>query len=202
MSSTAPPPTPPASVIPLEVALIERARRGDAGAFREIFRQHGPHVWRFLRDLLGAPASADEATQETFVRAHASLTGGAPIERLLPWLLGVARNVAREHLRARSRTVPMASPVGDAEPESAPDPEALLAGRETGDALARAMASLAEDRRAALALRVDHDLSYEEIAAVLGWPVPKVRNEIHRARRELRAALADHLNASEDRHGS
>ena len=105
MSSQHPSPPHAASVIPLESALIERARRGDGGAFREIFRQHAPRVWRFLRDLLGGSAAADEATQETFVRAHAALTSGVAVERLCPWLLGVARNVSREHQRARAGLV-------------------------------------------------------------------------------------------------
>ncbi|MFO0650320.1 MAG: RNA polymerase sigma factor [Polyangiales bacterium] len=202
MSSAPPPSTPPGSVvIPIEGALIERARRRDESAFREIFRQHAPRVWRLLRDLLGTRSAADDATQETFVRAHAALLDGAPIERLAPWLFGVARNVSREHLRARSRLVAMADPVDREVPECAADPETLLAGRETGEALATALSVLAHDRRAALLLRTDHELGYDEIAEILGWTLPRVKNEIHRARLQLRAALVDHLNASEDRHG-
>jgi RNA polymerase sigma-70 factor (ECF subfamily) len=201
MSSDAPSP-PPAPVIPLESALVERARRRDEAAFREIFRQHAPRVWRFLRDLLGTGAAADDAAQETFVRAHAALLDGAPIERLAPWLFGVARNVSREHLRARSRTVAMAEPVDGEVPACAADPEALLAGRETAGALVGALAVLSHDRRTALLLRADHELGYDEIAGILGWTLPRVKNEIHRARLQLRAALVDHLNASEDRHGA
>lgn len=200
MSSDLPPPPSMAPVVPLESALVERARRGDGAAFREIFRQHGPRVWRFLRDLVG-PTAADEATQETFVRAHASLTGGAPVERLAPWLFGVARNVAREHRRASARTVPRPDPVDDEAPAPSPDPEALLAGRQADAALARALEGIADDRRAALLLRVDHDLAYDDIASALGWPIARVKNEIHRARLQLRAALAHHLDATEARHG-
>ncbi len=61
----------------------------------------------------------------TFVRAHAALLDGAPIERLAPWLFGVARNVSREHLRARARLVAMADPVDREVPACAADPEAL-----------------------------------------------------------------------------
>lgn len=200
--SSAPPSSPPQSpvVVPIEAALIERARRRDESAFREIFRQHAPRVWRLLRDLLGTRAAADDATQETFVRAHAALLDGAPIERLAPWLFGVARNVSREHLRARSRLVAMADPVDREVPACAADPEAILAGRETGEALASALSVLSHDRRAALLLRTDHELGYDEIAEILGWTLPRVKNEIHRARLQLRAALVAHLNASEDRH--
>lgn len=64
--SSAPPSSPPQSsvVIPVEGALVERARRRDEAAFREIFRQHAPRVWRLLRDLLGTRAADDDATQD------------------------------------------------------------------------------------------------------------------------------------------
>lgn len=201
MAADPPPLPPPAPVASLEGALVERARRRDGAAFREIFRLHAPRVWRLLRDLLGARAAADDATQETFVRAHAALLDGAPVERLAPWLFGVARNVSREHLRARARTVAMAEPVDGEVADRVADPEALLAGREAGEALAGALAGLSHDRRAALLLRTDHGLGYEEIADILGWTLPRVKNEIHRARLQLRAALAAHLDAPETRHG-
>jgi RNA polymerase sigma-70 factor (ECF subfamily) len=201
MPSDTPPPLPHvAPVVPLEGALVERARRGDEAAFREIFRQHAPRVWRLLRDLLGGRAAADDATQETFVRAHAALRGGVAVERLAPWLFGVARNVSREHLRARSRTVAMADPVDGDVAACDADPEALLAGRQAGEALAVALAVLSHDRRTVLLLRTDHELGYDEIAEALGWTLPRVKNEIHRARLQLRAALVGHLNASEDGH--
>ncbi len=195
------PPPPSGAPAAPEAALVERARRDEPGAFRELFHLHAPRVWRFLRDLLGTAAAADEATQEAFVRAHAALTAGAPVERLAPWLFGIARNVAREHRRADQRTVPMADPVDDDAPSVAPDPESLLSGRQADDALARALDALADDRRAALLLRIDHDLAYDDIAAALAWPLARVKNEIHRARLQLRAALTQHLDPAEHRHG-
>lgn len=199
MNSGAAPPA--VGVPPNEIVCLERARRGEPGAFREIFQQHGPRVWRLMRDLLGSATAADEATQETFVRAHAALVAGAPVERLLPWLFGVARNVSREQLRARGKTVPMAEPVEDDRPSPALDPEALLSGRQRDTALARALEALPEERRTALVMRVDHELAYEEIAAILGWSLARVKNEIHRARLQLRSALVEHLNPTESGHG-
>jgi RNA polymerase sigma-70 factor (ECF subfamily) len=59
--------------------------------------------------------------------------------------------------------------------------------------LAAALGELGEERRAALLLRIDHGLGYDEIAAQLGWPPAKVKNEIHRARLELRAVLGKYI---------
>ena len=59
--------------------------------------------------------------------------------------------------------------------------------------LATALQSLSEDRRAALLLRIDHDLGYGDIATAMGWPLQKVKNEIHRARLQLREQLLPYL---------
>jgi RNA polymerase sigma-70 factor (ECF subfamily) len=190
--SERPPARAPAPVVSLDRPLLERARRGDTAAFHELFRQNAPRVWRFSKSVLGSASAADEVTQESFVRAHAALVNGVPVERALPWLLGVARNVAREHLRLTAKTVALDEPVDDRAASLAPDPEALLLEREADALLARALTRLDDDRRAALVLRVEQQLSYDEIAEVLGWNLARVKNEIHRARLQLRAALSAH----------
>lgn len=202
-----PSPTPLADQVAVEIerGLVVRARGGDARAFRALFEKYGPPVRRFLRDLLG-DSDADEATQETFVRAYRCLPTLRETDKLLPWLLGIARNVFHEQLRARrGRALGpsiglLASPGLLAEEplvDTAPTPEGLLLGHEADRLLAEALALLSEERRAALLLRVDHGLDYEEIRTVLGWSLAKVKNEIHRARLELRARLAKYLGGRE-----
>ncbi len=135
-------------------------------AFRQIFDQHAPPVRRFLRDLLRDPVAADEALQETFVRAHLRLDTLRDGEKLLPWLFGIARRVAQEEMRARKRR-----PLGDGDEtdqrvDHALSPEGQLMRREADALLAAALAGLDEDRRTALLLRIDHELDYEEIGAL------------------------------------
>lgn len=178
----------------MERALVAKAQRGDPRAFRQIFDRHAPGVRRFLGDLLRDDALADEAVQETFVRAHRSLGGLRDDAKLAPWMFGIARNVAHERMRSRRasrREQPLAE--DDRPAGAAPSPEQLLLRREADDVLATALAGLDESRRAALVLRLDHDLGYPEIAEVMGWNLAKVKNEIHRARLQLRAALAGYL---------
>src|SRR3954464_11344409 len=79
------------------------ARAGEAEAFRVIFERHAPAVRRFLGDLFRDAPAADEATQETFVRAHAKLRSLEEGDRLSAWLLGIARRVFLEQLRRRKR---------------------------------------------------------------------------------------------------
>ncbi|QQR44428.1 RNA polymerase sigma factor [Myxococcus xanthus] len=179
-----------------ERTLLRRARTGDPAAFRWLFERHAAGVWRFLKDLLRDEAAADEATQETFVRAHARLGALRDEDRLGAWLLGIARHVYLESLRHRGVHVDMDDEIHGSQVEAVlptPTPEDLLLDRELEGLLAGALGTLREDRRAALLLRIDHGLPYEEISAVMGWSLQKVKNEIHRARLQLREHLAAHV---------
>jgi RNA polymerase sigma-70 factor (ECF subfamily) len=194
----------PARSLPLEVQnapdnadLLARARAGDAEAFRVIFHRQAPGVRRFLGDLLRDDAAADEGTQETFVRAHQRLATLTQPAALSGWLLGIARMVFFEHLR-RKRRDGHQSGSGDDEVEPVqidrgPGPESALLSGEADRMLNGALGTLSEDRRAALLMRIDHDLGYGEIAAAMGWPLQKVKNEIHRARLQLREQLLPYL---------
>ena len=106
---------------------------------------------------------------------------------MLPWLFGIARNVFYEELRARKKHLRSLDDDDEGldevpEPDQSPSPEGMLLGAEADAKLAEAMAELSEERRAALVLRIDHGLDYDQIAEVMGWPLSKVKNEIHRAR--------------------
>ncbi|MFY0527540.1 RNA polymerase sigma factor [Archangium gephyra] len=179
-----------------ERRLLTRARRGDPVAFRTLFEQHSPAVWRFLRDLFRDESAADEATQETFVRAHGKLGALRDEARLSSWLLGIARHIYLESRRTRGTHLDIASEENEPLLEAAlpsPTPEDLLLDREMEGLLAEALGELREERRSALLLRIDHGLAYEDIAQVMGWSLPKVKNEIHRARLQLRERLAGHV---------
>lgn len=175
--------------------LVRRAQQGESAAFQALFERHVVAARRFLRDLLRDAHQADDATQEAFTRAHAQLAKLGDHDRFKPWLLGIARNVAFEAHRVRVHDV-LDEEDGTGVPDAvipSPDPETTLLDRELEQHFTAALGLLGEKRRAALLLRVDHGLSYEEIAQTFGWSVPTVKNEIHRARLKLRAALLPHL---------
>ena len=112
-------------------------------------------------------------------------------DKLGPWLFGIARHVFHETLRARRVKLVAAPP--ENEIDQRPTPEGALMGREADEKLAEALAHLSEERRAALLLRIDHGLDYDEIRNVMGWTLAKVKNEIHRARLELRSRLQQYV---------
>ena len=173
--------------------LLSRARAGDAEAFRVIFDRTAPGVRRFLGDLLRDDAAADEGTQETFVRAHQRLSTLSQSEKLQGWLIGIARMVFMEHLRRKRRDGPPMPEIEPVQVDTAPSPEAALLTAEADGVLDGALEELSTERRAALLMRIDHGLGYGEIADAMGWPLQKVKNEIHRARLQLRARLSGYL---------
>jgi len=165
------------------------------------YERLAPRVWRFLADLLGDAALASDATQETFVRAFRRVDDLPPGTRLVPWVFGVARNVSLEARKARGRQRRrLAEALVNAEvsqDRTAHSPEAALLDREALDVVERALGKLSDDRRAALLLRLDQGLSYDEIASAMGWSLAKVKVEIFRAREVLRATLDEYRSGGE-----
>jgi RNA polymerase sigma-70 factor (ECF subfamily) len=82
-----------------ERALVERAKKGDRGAFEQLVEVQQGFVHGFLRARLLQISDADDLTQEVFLRAYVGLKRFDSSERLRPWLLGIVRNLLREHLR-------------------------------------------------------------------------------------------------------
>ncbi len=147
-----------------------------------------------LGHLLGDPTLADDATQETFVRAASSAfrpERGA----VAPFLIGVARNVARELSRARARAHTVADDDLDLAEMGAragwgqDSHEALLSRAEQHLAIVRSIAALPEGYREVLVLRDVESLSNDEVAAVLGEAPSATKSRLHRARLQLLAEL-------------
>lgn len=168
--------------------------RVDRAAFARLYEAHAPGVHRFLRDLLGDAPLAADATQETFIRAYRKLGALQEGVRVVPWLFGIARNVSLELRKSRHRTRRIFVEGTDAHDTEGVrrGPEAELLGREAVGIVAKALECLSCDRRAVLLMRLDHGLSYDEIASAMGWSLAKVKVEIFRARDVLRATLEDY----------
>ena len=177
-----------------------RLGSSDPALLAAVYSEHGPRIRRFLQGLLGDRAAADDALQETFARAFRRMDTLRDPERIAPWLFGIARNVALEARKARRRIGRLlepdrgegGEPREDHEGSDHRTPEADLLGREAAGVALRALERLSTDRRAVLMLRVDHGLSYDDIAGLMGWTLAKVKIEIHRAREVLREELGDY----------
>lgn len=195
-------PTAPArTLMNSDEELVERSRRGDDAAFGVIFERFSWPITGFIFGLVGERGLAEELAQETFVRAHRRLSSLRDPSLLSTWLFGIARNVAREALRARQKEAARVELADDAVArlsDARPTPAGELLDKELAGVVRAAFSALDEDKRLVFTLKVYHQHSYEEIAAVTGFSLPKVRNDLHRARAEMRRRLSRYMGAEHE----
>lgn len=176
-------PDEPATV-DVTTALALRARAGDVTAQAAFVRATQAEVWRFTAALID-PGQADDLTQDTYLRAFKALPGFEGRSSVRTWLLGIARRVCADHLRAvvRRRRLDLRLAAQAHTELGQPDPAHRLG---TADLLAR----LGDERRTAFVLTQVLGLSYAEAAAVEEVPVGTIRSRVARAREELVTALS------------
>nr|WP_307793339.1 sigma-70 family RNA polymerase sigma factor [Amycolatopsis sp. MtRt-6] len=165
------------------------AGRGDRVALERFLRATQPHVWRFVAGLCDTQ-SADDLTQETYVRALGSLGNFRAESSARTWLLSIARRVVADHIRAlqaRPRPATLADWQTDAR---RPEPAEHSAFEERV-VLDHLVAALEPDRRDAFVLTQSLGLSYADAAEVCGCPVGTIRSRVARARDDLAAAMRD-----------
>jgi RNA polymerase sigma-70 factor (ECF subfamily) len=181
--------------------VIARARHGDPEAFRLIFERYARPILSFIYDLIGRSELAEDLTQETFVRAYRGLHALRDEARLSTWLFGIARNVAREAFRSRpknDRRVEMDDDQVTQLKDGKLLPDGQLLNRELNGVIHEALGKLDEDKRVVFALKVFQQRSYEEIAEITGFSIPKLKTDLHRAKAEMRRRIRPYLEVSRE----
>lgn len=176
--------------------LVARACRGDQEAFRLIFERYSRPVLSFIYDQVGNRELAEELAQETFVRAYRNLGGMREETKLSTWLFGIAKNVTREALRARARNernVDLDDEMVAGLSDRGPVPVNQLLSKELNEVIHRSLAMLDEDQRLVFTLKIFQQHSYEEISEITGFSVPKLKTDLHRARREMRRRISPYV---------
>jgi RNA polymerase sigma factor (sigma-70 family) len=167
----------------LDLALVEAAQAGSAGAFSRLVERHQQAVRAFLRRTCGDWAMADDLAQETFLIAWSRigrLDKGASVRA---WLCGIGYNRHLTQTRSRSRERAREAAY---EAEKPPSRGAMTDERLTLEA---AMADLPPDQRACVALCLAADFSHQEAADALGLPLGTVKSHVTRGRARLLQAL-------------
>jgi len=176
--------------------LVARACRGEQEAFRLIFERYSRPIISFIYDLVGDRELAEDLTQETFVRAHRGLKALREERKFSTWLFGIAKNVARESLRSRTRQQHRVE-LDDAAvldlSDRGPAPVDRLLDRELNGVIRRSLAALDDDKRLVFTLKIFHQHSYEEIAEITGFSIPKLKTDLHRARIEMRRRIGPYV---------
>jgi RNA polymerase sigma-70 factor, ECF subfamily len=183
-----------------EVVLMARA--GREAAYRELIRRYERPIFALLFRMLRDRELAEDLSQETFIKALNAIESYRPEFKFSSWIFKIANNAAIDHLRRRELDTLSLDGSPHAETPEAMQATALQIGarqespldtveaKELGGAIEIAIGRLRPEYRSCILLRHVEGRAYEEIAEMLDLPLGTVKTYIHRARNELRQALA------------
>jgi RNA polymerase sigma-70 factor, ECF subfamily len=183
-----------------EVVLMARA--GREAAYRELIRRYERPIFALLFRMVRDRELAEDLSQETFIKALNAIESYRPEFKFSSWIFKIANNAAIDHLRRRELDTLSLDGSPHAETPEAMQATALQIGarqespldtveaKELGGAIEIAIGRLRPEYRSCILLRHVEGRAYEEIAEMLDLPLGTVKTYIHRARNELRQALA------------
>ena len=155
-------------------------------AFELVMAQYQNKVFRLAYSMLGNRELAEDAAQEIFVRVWRALPGYRGLSSLSTWIYSIARNTCLTALKSGQRTLSLDEPkVHDA----AEARQSIPLDESRGPDLAYLVSQLPEKYRQAIALFYMEEKSYEEVARLLDVPLGTVKTYLHRAKKELAAAM-------------
>lgn len=174
--------------------LLERCRRGDEAAWRELLTRHSRKVFGLCYRFAGRVDEAEDLTQEVFLRVYQNLdryrSGAGAFST---WLMTVARNHAIDHYRRRREECQRRDDRAEGEMELLPSgdegPVMALERKERVQLVQRGLRALPEDLREPIVLCDLQGLPYEEVAKVLALPIGTVKSRLNRGRLELAKRL-------------
>lgn len=183
-----------------EADWIQRAQKGDRAAFSRLVRLHHRRIYACAAQMLGDRAEAEDAVQETFLRAYRAIDRFDGRAELSTWLYRICINVSLNALRRRKRTD--AADVNDPripEPAADPaqgnsDPRSALEGAELYRRLAVALDELSPSLRSTVVLVLLEGMPQKDAAEVLGCSEGTIAWRVHESRRRLREKLGDLLD--------
>ncbi len=173
-----------------EAGIVARLQARDMAALGEAYDAHAVHVRAFAQRMIGDDAAAEDLVQETFLalpRAAARFRGDASLRT---FLVSIAVNHARHHVRAAARRRAMAARFGKEPSVGSAGPAEDVARAQLAAALMRALDTLPIEQRAAIVLCEIEERTSAEAARILGVPEGTVRTRVFHAKRKLAEALA------------
>ena len=182
--------------------LFQRYTNGDEDGFQILMRRYEPRIQGFLRKRLNDEERVEDLTQDTFLRIHRARDSYDPGRKFSTWIHTIANNLLKNEFRNRSRRretvfseLRPATPGSGAAPRpvefqsNGSDPEQDAYRTELREAIDVAIEQMDEHHRIPFVMREVDDLSYEEIADLIGIPVGTVKSRLNRARNAFRTLL-------------
>jgi RNA polymerase sigma-70 factor, ECF subfamily len=170
--------------------MIRRFKDGDLSAFEEFVRKNEDRIYNLCRYMLSDASDAQDAAQDTFLKAYKGLKDFRPDASLSTWLYRIAVNTCLDQRKKSRYSRLRAGEIPDDLPSPDPSPEGSYHAKRNAEALRAALRKLPEKLRSAIILREIEGLAYEEIATVLDISMGTVKSRIARARDELRVIIS------------
>jgi len=174
-----------------DVALMERVKNGDDGAFEELLTRHYQSVYRLAYRFLYDSPEAEDITQEVFLRVFRAAQTYSPKAKFSTWLYTITKNLCFNELR-KKRSVTVFSIEDEVLPELPSldeSPVLKLEEEEVKKRVLDAVKELPANLRIAVLLLKYHGLSYEEVAEILGCTINAVKLRVHRAKKFLTKSI-------------
>jgi RNA polymerase sigma-70 factor (ECF subfamily) len=182
---------PPRTVIEPDRHTIERCRRGDRDALRELFDAYGGRVYSIARHFFaGDPTRARDVTQDVFVKVMERIGGFMGASRFSTWLYRLTINACLDERRSECRLVLVADPPEESLSDEAAPQSVAVERLEVSDRVAKAVSELTPPLRAVVLLRYFEGLSYDEMAEALECAPGTVASRLNRAHAALAVSLA------------
>lgn len=183
---------------------LVRAQKGDPEAFRNLVETYQKPVYNLCYRMLNNSSDAEDAAQETFMRAYKHLSRYDPNRPFATWLLSIAAHYCIDQTRKRRMTlISMEDNPYLNLSDDAPGPESTVSRTEERDRVRELLDSLNPMDRAAVVMYYWYDYSYQEIAESLALSNSAVKSRLHRARRSMAEAWIErqeHSNQLEKEH--
>jgi RNA polymerase sigma-70 factor (ECF subfamily) len=192
-----------------DVRLMIQVRGDVVGAFETLVDRYQNRLAGIMFHLVGSKEEAEDLCQEVFLRIYKARKGYRPKAKFSTWLFTIANNLAMNHLRARGRKGSVAigdgghsgsqvmSPLSQRLMSREGTPSTEMRQAELADFVRQAMGTLGEDQRLAILLNKFEEMSYQEIADVMGRSPAAVKSLLARARTQLREQLEPYLLSGE-----
>jgi RNA polymerase sigma-70 factor, ECF subfamily len=173
-----------------DLELVEKVLAGDGDAYAVLVRRYQARLYRHALGMVLDEDVAADLVQDAFVKGYGSLGKCRDRSRFGTWIFRIQRNRCLDYLKERRRKDQPLEDHHHGLAVSGADPGSDLDRRALGDALDRALAQLPEAQREAFLLKHVEDLTYEEMAEVVGASVSALRMRVLRARETLQTLLA------------
>ena len=177
--------------------LILEAKNGDSRAYESLVKKYQKNIYLLCHRMTGAHQSAEDLSQETFIKAFFSLHTFKDGMNFFTWIRKIAVNSSLNYLRIRKREQTLgdndANITSNTYSSSQESPQERLQKNRVEKKFLMTLQSLPTDQKTIFILKVYENLSYKEISNLLNIPLGTVMSRLNRARKKLQSALAEYL---------